>query len=1431
MSNIEKDYYLGLDVGTNSVGWAVTDTEYNLLKLKGKSAWGVRLFDEAKTAKARRLNRSNRRRKKRQEWRLELIRKLFEEEINKIDDSFFIRMENSKYFIEDKDIKEKYVLFADKKYTDKDYFKEYPTIYHLRKELIETNKPHDIRLVFLAIYHIVKHRGHFLWDNYNVNGNNSQNIEKLIDDYLSIIEDTFNIEFEIEIEKIVNILVADNSKNDKKRELKQLIENNIESGHEQKCILNLFYLIIGSQVNIKEFINIDDDDKESSNDEKFSLSFETLTEEQMDKVFSLLSEGMIEMFNQGKEIFDFIKLNKILGDCTSISERKIKDYDKHKEDLKILKELIKSYLPEKYNEVFKESNDKKNYASYTGKLSVNGNKKYVKGCNREDFYKYIKSIIKNINSVEAQEIINQIELDMSNNIYLPLERWSDNGVIPNQLHRYELEKILNNAKTYLDFLDNKDEKGLSVIEKILKTFDFRIPYYIGPLNEHHKNCLKTHNRKGAWVTFKENKQKLYPWNYLEQIDVNKTAEDFIIRMTNKCTYLPDEDVLPKNSLLYQEFMVLNEINVLRINNNRLSKNEKDAIFALFLKKKNVKIKNIIECLVSNGFYNEGELTIDNFTGINKSKDIINSLSTYHKFKEFFNDDIKKDKIKEIVDKIIFYLTIYNDGGNIAKERIDKELGLELHSIFKDDYDKVLGKISKMKYSGWGNFSRKFLEYAGIKKIEGDGAGVKKPLISHLRENSLNLMEIIETDNFDYKDRLKEERKTIGNSLKYNIVDELYVSPSVRRAIWQTLKIVDEIISIIGKKPKRIFIEMARSDEEKVETASRKDALLKLYDNIDGAEYDYVKNELEKETNLSLRKKDLYLYYTQLGKDMYTGEKIDLDELRNRKTYDIDHIYPRSKSAQDSITKNLVLVNKKVNARKSDAFPLDFKIQNKMKTFWNLLKNKNLITAEKYNRLIRTTGFNDDELVGFIDRQLVETRQSTKEIKNILFDYLNPDGNNNTAIVSVHANLVSKFRNGENMKKDEHGDIIKYTSFPKVRFLNDFHHAKDAYLNIVVGNVYNTKFTNNIREWVKKNRDNYSLNWMYGYNIDKAWVAGENGTIKQVESVMGNNDIIVTKLTYEDKGMLYKQQALPSKINDSKSKSTTGLKGKGRLLNIEKYGGYTEVNNSYFVICKYDLIESKKGKEKRTTKISLRGIAIKDLMKIRNSKEYILSKDKHRIELIYIKDLLISDIRMENIDKGSIENLELVKEKILKNSVISINNYKYYLVGVNDLCSAEELVVSADVEKYLKQISSYVSILDKMFNGKDLVLETVNEIADRNNIILTNNIKLYDLLIDKFENTVYKNRVSKITDYLNQNRDNYLELNLYEQCKIILEILENFNCSVTKRIKLKLLNVNKEIGRLSKTINFNNDKVILYNYSITGLYCEKEYLNGMANNKN
>lgn len=86
---MKQDYYIGLDMGTESVGWAVTDVDYNLVKKRGQDYWGVYLFDEAKTAQGRRASRTNRRRLARVRHRLNLLQELFDSEISAKDFVFF----------------------------------------------------------------------------------------------------------------------------------------------------------------------------------------------------------------------------------------------------------------------------------------------------------------------------------------------------------------------------------------------------------------------------------------------------------------------------------------------------------------------------------------------------------------------------------------------------------------------------------------------------------------------------------------------------------------------------------------------------------------------------------------------------------------------------------------------------------------------------------------------------------------------------------------------------------------------------------------------------------------------------------------------------------------------------------------------------------------------------------------------------------------------------------------------------------------------------------------------------------------------------------------------------------------------------------------------------------------------------------------------
>ena len=148
-------------------------------------------------------------------------------------------------------------------------------------------------------------------------------------------------------------------------------------------------------------------------------------------------------------------------------------------------------------------------------------------------------------------------------------------------------------------------------------------------------------------------------------------------------------------------------------------------------------------------------------------------------------------------------------------------------------------------------------------------------------------------------------------------------------------VVEEITKIMGYTPAKIFVEMTRRDEKKGDAgrkASRKAKLVELYSKCKKEAEDLYKALLETPDEEFKRDK-LYLYYTQMGKCMYTGKNIDLDDLMiSNGKYDIDHIYPRHYVKDDNIDNNLVLVKKEKNAHKSDTFPIEESIRKDRKLF-------------------------------------------------------------------------------------------------------------------------------------------------------------------------------------------------------------------------------------------------------------------------------------------------------------------------------------------------------------------------------------------------------------------------------------------------------------------------------------------------------------------
>lgn len=1329
---MEQKYFLGLDMGTGSLGWAVTNDKYEVLRKHGKALWGVRLFESASTAEERRGFRTARRRLDRRNWRLLILQELFAEEIAKVDPGFYLRMRESKYYPEDKrelngECPElPYALFVDENFTDKDYHQQFPTIYHLRKMLMTTNDVPDIRLVYLAFHHMMKHRGHFL-----LHGNISE-ITEFRTTFSQLIENIKNEELDFDLSvndetylEIERILKDKNiTKSTKKSKLWKIL------GASKVCEKGILNLIVGGKVKLSDIFN----NKELDDSERTSISFADSGYEDYIGVLEAELGEQYYIIESAKAVYDWAVLSDILKDSQSISDAKVKIYDKHKKDLNYLKNLVKKYMTkEEYNQVFVKTEEKLcNYCAYVGKTKKNGEKLDLesKRCSKEEFYEFLKKkVLKRLENVEESIYLKE---ELEKGTFLPKQVNKDNGVIPYQIHQYELDKIIENLSNKMPILR---EKG----DKIKQLFMFRIPYYVGPLN----------GEKFSWAV-RRNNQKIYPWNFNEVIDVEESAEKFIRRMTNKCTYLYGEDVIPKDSLLYSKFMVLNELNNLRLNGEKISTELKQKIYKeVFCKYRKVTQKKLKNYLCIEGIAGK-EVEISGIDGEFKA-----SLTAYHDFKEKLTGVELSQQDKE---NIILDIVLFGDDKKLLKKRIEKK--------FPHLTETQKKSICSLSYKGWGRLSKKFLEEIEAPAPE---TGEVWNLITALWETNDNLMELL-SNKYLFEEAIEEfNGKNEKLQLNYKTVENLCVSPAVKRQIWQTLRVVKEIEKVMGGKPQRVFVEMARDKRESKRTESRKKHLQDLYKACKNEERDWIA-ELGNYEDHQLRSDKLYLYYTQKGRCMYSGEVIQLEDLWDNTKYDIDHIYPQSKTMDDSLN-NRVLVKKEYNAKKSDVYPIAKEIREARGSFWKSLLDGGFISKEKYARLVRKDDFTERELAGFIERQIVETRQGTKAVAEILKQAL-PE----TEIVYVKAKTVSQFR--QSYQED--------AAFIKVRDMNDFHHAKDAYLNIVVGNTYFVKFTKDAAWFIRKNPGRtYSLKEMFTgkYDVERngevAWKAGNKGTIVTVKKQLMKNNILVTRKSYEVKGGLFDQQIM------KKGKGQIPIKGNDdRLSNIEKYGGYNKATGAYYM-----LVKSKDKKDKEIRTIEFVPLYLKNVIEQSN-------------------EAALEYLRAER----NLKEPEILINKIKTDTLFKVDGFKMWLSGRTGkqliFKGANQLILSEQDSKTLKKV---VKFNLRRKENKDVTITEKDEI---NAEIL---LQLYDTFLWKIQNTIYGIKLSAQEKTLQEKRDAFQNLSLEEKTLVLYEILHMFQCqSVSANLKAIGGPGNAGILRISNNITKCN-QISLINQSLTGIY--------------
>ncbi len=1333
-----EKFYLGLDIGTESVGMACTDENYNLLRAKGKDLWSVRLFDPAKDASERRTKRTARRRLQRRRQRIEFLQGIFAPYM--VDTKFFIRLNNSGFYKEDKQIglNTKYSLFADQNFNDKTFYVNYPTIFHLRKYLMEkpADKKADLRIYYLALHHIIKYRGHFLFDGENVG--ELRNVKLLFEKHNLIVEElSLNNEFLLDVDKadeFKKIATKVKSVTDKKKQITELFSATTTAQKE------LVVLLSGGTATAVKLFGEEYSDKYA----KEKLSFKDFTDEQFEEKREVYEEDHFSLIESLRNIYNFIVFEKVLLGHSNVSSAMIAIYDKHKDDLRLLKDFIKKeYAKEVFDKVFRDTKNTANYVNYIGYNigKKSKTKEKVKKCNKvEDFYKNLKKILLET-PVTDEETLNYILSEIDSGTFLPKIIKSDNGLFPHQINGMELDLILQNlGKDYPEFTV-KDSDGFSALEKIKKIFLFKIPYYVGPLSEKENG--------NAWMVRKK-EGKITPWNFDQIVDKAQSNEKFIRKMTNKCSFLHAKDVLPKCSMYYQAFDALNQLNKFTINGEPISVSLKQELFKeVFLKNKKVTPKLIKDYLVSTGKIAKEELkelVLGGFDG-----QINASMNSYVTFKNMLGDFV--DERPDVCEKIILWHTLNTDK-SLVEKLISDEYGSE--KIIKDNLKKLKGITS---FKDFGRLSKELLcdLSGGIDCVTGENYTV----LRELYHTNYNFEQLLHAEEYTFSQAIDDENSGKSQDVTYEDIKELYVAPMVRRGIWQALQMVDEYVSAVGKAPDKIFIEVTRHDQEKKRTVSRKARLSELYGSLskDSADVEDLIKELNREeyTDARLRQERLYLYFLQLGKCAYTGERIDLESLSGD-MYDVDHIMPRSITKDDSL-ENKVLVKRELNSAKSDTYPLPQELRSQQ-PFWKYLKDKGLMSEKKYKLLTRTKELSEDDFREFINRQMVVTNQTVKAVAELLKRKYGPLG---SKIVYSKAVNVDDF-------KQKH-DIVK------CRETNDLHHARDAYLNVVVGNVYDTKFTC-ARDYYYRNRDNawreYNLKELFNRPTKNAWNGAND--IERVKAIASKTSMQVTRYAFSQQGSFYNETVYGKQDNGI----VAPRKQAYPYNDVKKYGGFKSLSTAYFCIV---LSKDKKGN------------LIKTIEAVP-----ILIEFKQKNGEITLTDYFVSN--------GLVEP-KIIVPKLKIKTLISVNGYKVWIAGMTGpsiiVHNAQQWFTNQKTDIYVKTL---LKVVERDREGKTISFTKINS---------QENITLYDLIIEKLQKPSYSglSAVNSFVKKLIEKRELFTTKNELDQAKILLQLVR-FMKANAECADLSLLNDGATCGKLLISKNITNVNFAIIHQSPCGL---------------
>lgn len=500
-----------------------------------------------------------------------------------------------------------------------------------------------------------------------------------------------------------------------------------------------------------------------------------------------------------------------------------------------------------------------------------------------------------------------------------------------------------------------------------------------------------------------------------------------------CPFYPTESRGYQNSLIYDMYVLINELSQLHFYN---SDNEEiccpetmvTEMFLLMFENEGVLKYKEIEKLAK-----KNKVGYDKPKGITK-KQITGKYIKFLMKENNFTDTLRKE----------FAMTHYDDQNSLAEKigdimsknatpsRREKEL--------QNEFDKRGLKPEFVK-----------MNYGKAIKVEkmGGGASVSfKYMLEAIRAYF---------DGVKYGDFQANTNETADDRKKYKIVSstgkilpimdkDMVRNPVVYRSLNETRKIVNylmrqykDVTAInveVAKDVGQSFEQRAKTKEYQDKNAEKNEALRnKLYNEMINKGYN------EHMSDMVIAR--YTLWESQKKMCIYSGEEITFDQVIRGTTVQVDHIIPQS-IVLDETLNNKVLVLTTENQKKGNKVPLEYMDKEQAEEYKNRVLNlyrTNDISRIKKEYLLLPNLNDSEKIRGFVDRNINDTRTISKYVAVLLDKAFCEKG---IKVNVIKGSVTSRFRRrwlGRRTRINSPASV--YGLEKKTRDLHYYHHAIDA----------------------------------------------------------------------------------------------------------------------------------------------------------------------------------------------------------------------------------------------------------------------------------------------------------------------------------------------------------------------------------------------------